>query len=84
MNGEKSDKNEEAQKIIINGISKLDGNKVRHCESTKEVVDKVQCLYGGDSHVAQEKAEDPYCSRNQPKHGEVVAHRTHVNDEDVS
>jgi len=69
LNGEKSEKNEEAQKIIMKGLSKSDVDKVRHCESGKEVLDKLQCLYGGDNHVAQEEVEELCFPRNEEKHG---------------
>jgi len=51
-NGEKSEQNEESQNIIMKGLSKSDADKVRHYESEKEVLDKLQCLYGGDRHEA--------------------------------
>ena len=68
----------------MKGLSKLDANKARHCESTNEVLDILQCLYGEDSHVAQEKAEQPCYSNNELERGEVDAHHTHVDEEEVS
>jgi len=83
LNGEKSEKNEEAHKIAMKGISKSDADKVSHCESTKDMLDKLQCLYEGDIHVAQEKDEEPCCSSNESEHAEFVSHHARVDGEEV-
>ena len=83
LNVEKSELSEKAHKIIMKGISKPNADKVRHCESAKEVLDILQCLYGGDNHVAKEKAEESCSSSNELEYGEVVAYHTRVDDECV-
>ena len=39
--------NTKAKKNILKGLSSVDFDKVRHCESTKEMLGKLQCIYGG-------------------------------------
>lgn len=33
-------------------LFKPDVEEVRHCETTKEILDKLQCIYGEDCNVA--------------------------------
>ena len=39
--------NDKAKGIILNGISKYETLFVRHCETTKEMLDRFQSLYLG-------------------------------------
>jgi len=82
LNEEKNEHNEEAQNIIMKGISKLDADKVRYCELVKEVLERLRCLYEGHSHVSQEKDEEPCCFRNESEHAKVVYHHIQVDDEE--
>lgn len=63
--GEKNEFNIEAKMIIMKGLSKSDVDKVSHCRTIKEILDKLQCLYGGDSREFQEKVEEPYISSSE-------------------
>lgn len=67
----------------MRGLSKLDVDKVRHFVLAMEVLDKLQCLYGGDSHIAQEEEEEPCCSSNKLEHGEVDGHHSRIDEEDA-
>ena len=49
-------------------FSKIDAEEVRHCQTKKEMIDKLECLYGEDCNVSQEKVEEPCCSSSEPKH----------------
>ena len=54
--------------MSMKGLSKLDAKEVRHYDIAKEMIEKLQCLYGKDCNVAQEKAEEPFNSNSEPKH----------------
>ena len=58
--GERNEFNTKSKEIIMKGLSKLDAKEVRHCDIEKEMLDKLQCMYGKDCNVAQEKAEEPF------------------------
>ena len=68
----------------MKGLSELDLDKIRNCETIREMLDRIQCLYGGNSHVAQEEVEEPWFSSNEPEHGKVASRHTLVDDDEVS
>jgi len=70
------EKNKKSKEVILKGLAKSDDDKVKNSESTKEVLNRLQCLYCGDSHVAQEEFEEHCCSNNESEVGEVFAHHT--------
>ena len=72
--GERIDFKTEPKEIIMKGLSKPNVDKVRHCETIKEMLDILQCLYGEDCNVVQEKAKETYCSSCEPKHVVVCYH----------
>jgi len=76
-------KNEKYKEVILKGLSELDADELRHYESTKEVLNNLQCIDGGDSHLAQEEAQQPCFSRNEPEHDEITTHHIPVDEEDV-
>lgn len=51
----------------MKGMSKLDAEKVRHCETTKEMLDILQCLHGGGSHKTTKEIDESYCLSSEPK-----------------
>jgi len=53
--GERNELNIEANEIIMKGLSKPDVDKMRHCELAKEMLDRLQCLYGGERYTTQEE-----------------------------
>lgn len=63
---EKNENNEKAKEVIMKVLSKTDVDKVNNCKLTMEMLDILQCIYGGDSHVAQEETEEPCCPRYEP------------------
>lgn len=46
MNKEKSERNEKGKEVIMKGLSNLDVDKLRHCETTREMLGILQFLYG--------------------------------------
>jgi len=44
----------------MKGLSKLDDDKVRHYETTKETLEKLQCLYGEERCEASEKVDESF------------------------
>ena len=59
--GVKYEYNDLAKKIVLINISKSDSMHVKHCETTKEMLDRLHNLYlGGKSHFSelQKNAKD--------------------------
>ena len=65
--GERNDFNTEDKEIIMKGLSKPNVDRVRHYESLKEMLDRMQCLYGGERYTAQEEVVEPCFSRSEPE-----------------
>jgi hypothetical protein len=49
--------NSKATNALLNGLSEMIFTKVAHCKSTKEIWDKLQNIYEGDSKVKAEKLQ---------------------------
>lgn len=50
-----SEHNTKAMNFILCGLSELDFVKVMHCESKKEIWDKIKNIYEGDQKFKKEK-----------------------------
>lgn len=48
------------------------------------MLDKLECLYGEDCNVAQEKAKEPCCSSSEPEHVVVSDKKKRKKKEKVS
>jgi hypothetical protein len=51
------DNNSKATNELLNGLSDMVFTKVAHCKSTKEIWDKLQNIYEGDTKVKAEKLQ---------------------------
>jgi SMC interacting uncharacterized protein involved in chromosome segregation len=49
--------NSKAKNALLNGLSETTFTKVSHCKSTKEIWDKLQNIYEGDSKVKEKKLQ---------------------------
>jgi hypothetical protein len=49
--------NSKATIALLNGLSDMIFTKVAHCKSTKEIWDKLQNIYEGDTKVKEEKLQ---------------------------
>jgi hypothetical protein len=52
-----SENNVKSMNVILCGLSKSEFVKAMHCESTKEILDKLQNIYEGDDKVKKEKLQ---------------------------
>jgi hypothetical protein len=49
--------NSKAKNALLNGLSETIFTKVAHCKSAKEIWDKLQNIYEGDSKVKEAKLQ---------------------------
>jgi hypothetical protein len=49
--------NSKSTNALLNGISEIVFTKVAHCKSAKEIWDKLQNIYEGDTKVKEEKLQ---------------------------
>ena len=49
--------NSKAKNALLNGLSEMIFTKVAHCKSAKDIWDKLQNIYEGDSKVKEEKLQ---------------------------
>jgi hypothetical protein len=52
-----SENNSKAKNVLLNGLSEMVFTKVAHCKSTKDIWDKLQNIYEGDSKVKETKLQ---------------------------
>jgi hypothetical protein len=52
-----SQNNSKATNVLLNGLSKMVFTKASHCKSSKDIWDKLQNIYEGDSKVKVAKLQ---------------------------
>jgi len=59
--GTQDESNEEAKKIILKGLSNHDVAKVRHCKTAKQIMGKLNILYGRERNQDSKIIEKSHC-----------------------
>lgn len=67
VNGGKTTQNEESKIILLKWLSNPDVDRVGIFNTTKEILDRLQYLHGGEIHETTKEVDEPCFSSSDPQ-----------------